>query len=214
MKRKAATPLLQTTRTQKPRYLNQTQSLVNPRVQKSLTEKKNLDVSATLTQTGVSSWTQVLPINIITVGTGPNNRIGRKVQQTKFLLRWASNTGALAIDISPWRFLVVFDKQTNAALPVVTDILQINSIRSPNNLSNSDRFITICDFITETPSTSNQSLTGIQTRKINLEVMFNTTNGGTIADIQSGAFYILACNADATATHPIDVYTRIRYTDA
>ena len=41
--------------------------------------------------------------------------------------------------------VLVYDKETNGAAPIATDIFTVNDSMSPMNLANSDRFIVVAD---------------------------------------------------------------------
>jgi len=114
-------------------------------------EVKALDVPAapvTLNATGA-----VVCINLLSVGSSFFNRIGRKIN-----LKSLKCTGYIApiraqVLVDYIRILFVYDKQTNGALPAVSDILQTTSqtganttdILSGPNLNNRDRFVILRD---------------------------------------------------------------------
>lgn len=143
-------------------------------------------------------------------------RIGRKIVMKSLYLRYICSLGATSTGGSPVRIMVVYDKQANTAPPGVTDILLSDAHLSPNNLSNRDRFVVICDEMSEPISVQNNfSVSGTIYKKINLETMFNSGTAGTIADITSGSLYLLwAQNGQiGTANGAFNWRCRVRYTD-
>lgn len=192
-----------------------------------MAEKKNVDKDMTANggneitlAAGAATWiapSNATLLNGLVPGSLAVNRIGRKVCWTKFsLIYTVQYQMAVANSGSPFRIKVFFDKQANATAPAMTDVLQTNDFHSPNNLNNEDRFITICDFVTEPISAQNNwSVSGKEVRKLNLETIFNTGTAGTIADIQSGSIYLsVSQNGNIITTGPeLQAYTRLRFLD-
>jgi len=44
-----------------------------------------------------------------------------------------------------FRLLILYDKQTNGALPATGDVVNTTDFHAPLNLANSDRFVTVFD---------------------------------------------------------------------
>jgi len=131
-------------------------------------------------------------------------------------LRWTANLSPTSIVGSPIRVLVIYDKQSNAALPAILQIVNTNDFLSPMNLSNSDRFTVIRSFYTEPLSVNNNySVSGHEYIKMDLEAIYNDTNGGTIADIQTGSIILLvAQDSNITTAGPFFSFiSRIRFDD-
>lgn len=155
------------------------------------------------------------PVFIMPLAQGPdiNQRIGRKVRAKKLnLIGTFVNQGPVSI-----RLIVYYDRQNNGALPgpLVTDLLQVDTFTSPNNLNNRERFTKIVDVITNIDVQTNQGAVIRLSRKLDLDVIYNSSNTGTNQDVSTGAFYMiaahlsLAANATATIIRP-----RIRFVDA
>lgn len=174
-------------------------------------------------------------VNLCTLGSDMTNRIGRKICLSSFQMRGylrnaASVTGAAAVvPPSQCRWMLVWDTQPNGALPSITDILNSGSSTSQLNLNNRDRFRIIREkiwaldpyIVSATASQSvatavNQTKTVKVFKKLkDLEVIFNSTNGGTIADIQTGALLsVWVGNSAASADGPEFVGSyRVRFSD-
>jgi len=170
---------------------------------------------------GVDTFGAAILLNGIAQGTTASTRVGRKLTIKSLLLKYTWNRGAASTGGSPLRILVVYDRQTNATAPAITDILVVDEFTSPNNLSNRDRFITIFDHIAEDVGGGDVTggyrycTSGVLYKSLNLEQMFNTGNAGTVGDITSGSIYLFVAQAGflATANGNFTMYSRMRYTD-
>lgn len=168
--------------------------------------------------TNLAAGSAIYNINGIAQGTDYNQRIGREIFQKSLYLRMfgADVTGTS----TQVRVMLVFDKQTNGVLPLISDILTSVSLLACNNLNNRERFVTISDkqFITSgTNAGPSNSFMNNKYKKIRLPVTFNNT-GSTIADINTGALYlvIIAQNAFSgllTNTLNFSFVARTRFTD-
>lgn len=187
-------------------------------------ELKNLDVDDTLTTgtniaipASVSTWvigaTQLL--NGMAQGTTATTRIGRKVQGTKITISYTATLAANSTQGGVLRIRVVYDKQSNGAAFAITDYLAINAFDSPNNLDNSDRFITLANHQTEPISLANNfSVCGKINIPLSLETMY-TGNGAVIANILSGSIYLIVAQDGEIATGgpSLGFYSRYRFKD-
>lgn len=141
------------------------------------------------------------------------------------------------------RVILVWDCQPNGAAPALSDILAtqypgppVVNIK-PNiaqlNINNRDRFRILSDkTFTFDPMTFEAAIVeeGAQVfgagkitqqyrkfKKVNLETIFGDTSGGTIADIKSGALYLVTCGSvpDSLDENVVEMEftSRIRYSD-
>lgn len=218
MKRTAQGQLQKSAPPKKPALVRQ-RSLSNPGTLKRLVpEKKNIDFIQVFNlapnQGSSGSWNGPVLLNGIATGGSPNQRQGRSVQMKSIQVRLATIT----TNPQPhtFRVLVVYDKQTNAALPTVAAVLESAvSSESPMNLSNGKRFIVLMDYMTNpTGLTGAIIMDPMQYRKINLPIEFNLGLGATIGDITTGGIYVLITSNQLNAELPrVSFYSRIRYTD-
>lgn len=187
---------------------------------KNAEEWKNVDVTgADVALPQTQTWSAPVLLNLATAGTGPQNRIGRRILMRSVNYRFhlgeadgASATGG--IGATNIRVLVVYDKQTNGGNPAITDVLTADSFQSPNNLANTDRFLIVSDQIFQTGDTT-QATIGKHGRKLSLDTMFNNGGAGTVADVNSGGLFVFFSTANMAAGPPvINYYFRVRYTDA
>lgn len=121
-------------------------------------ETKALDVydaNYNLNQTAV-----ITPLNLVRTGSSINNRIGRRIEMKSVRI-----TGRLeavrTVNVEDYvRILVIYDRQTNGALPAFADILAdiledastISSVYSGAALNNRDRFVILRDKRIAVPS--------------------------------------------------------------
>lgn len=180
-------------------------------------ELKFIDQSANTAVTfGVSTFAAPVLLNGVQQGSDATTRIGRKMIMKSLLLRWSWNLGATSTGGSPVRILIVYDKQANAVAPAISDVLVADTFISQNNLNNRDRFVILCDQITEPVSANaNGSIGGSVYKKINLETMFNAGTAGTIGDITSGSVYLFVAQTAniGTANASFNWRSRIRFQD-
>jgi len=128
-------------------------------------EIKGIDITNATTPTTntLVAWTlnstpKISPLNLITIGSSAWNRIGRKVSlksvRVRGFITTTGNANALTVP-SYHRFLIIYDKQPNGALPVLGDIFldqssvaadsSVSLVTSGLNLNNRDRFEIIMD---------------------------------------------------------------------
>lgn len=197
-------------------------------------EKKVNDINTATYQVNTTGVFTLLANPIL--GSDMNNRIGRKIILKSFYIRGRVLTEASTnitttqqVSSQMARFIVFADLQPNGAAPAVTDLLVEALPSSQLNLNNRDRFVVYCDkhYVFDPfrqTFAANDSFGG-QTnqvklvkkfKRIRLESIYNATNGGTIADINSGALYMFWIGSIAAGTSDINaiVSTRVRYMDA
>lgn len=155
-------------------------------------------------------------LNGIANGTDASTRIGRKAIMKTILLRVNFSMAATSTRGGAFRILVVYDKQTNAAAPAITDILVTDNFNSANNLSNRDRFVTIFDQITDPVDAGGPCSNGVVLyKKINLETLWNAGTTAAVGSIASGAIYMFIAQTGGilVANPSLVVNARVRYTD-
>jgi len=190
-------------------------------------EKKvaDLTVANYVADTTGAVTTLALPI----LGSDMTNRIGRKIQMKSLYIRGVLQRESTAVDTVHdaclCRLIIVYDKQPNGAVPAITDILVTSSSISQLNLNNRDRFQVIKDkqwvlgpYWTQSTATTSFAVADRVTypvkifKKLNLETVFNAANGGTIADINTGALFMVTIGHRADGGS-FSVCTRVRYDD-
>jgi len=165
---------------------------------------------------GVDTFSAPVLLNGLVPGSTATTRIGRKVILKSLLFRYRINTIATTVGGSPVRFLIVYDKQANATAPTILDVLEADDFTSPNNLSNRDRFVTLCDHMAAPVSQNgNQSIADVVYKPLNLETMFNDGVAGTIGDITTGSIYFFYAQTAGITVTPsqFEWDFRIRFSD-
>jgi len=200
-------------------------------------EKKFLDMSdggvgvADLRKANPNYWC----VNGIAVGTGPSERVGRKVKIHSLQFR-VTMIRAANEEAHMQRVMVVWDKQangttlTNALLLAPQDAATNNWILKNNLLDNRDRFVVLYDkyrMLGESDNTAdNQRFMGnpivfwqkfIKFPKEKMGADFSTTfggNGATAADITTGSLWLVIMSDDDDAgDNKFWFQSRVRYTD-
>jgi len=173
-----------------------------------------------------------------TVGAALNQRVGRKITIRKVKVHGTiaippQAAQAAADSAAKVRIVLVMDQQTNAAPMLSADLFNnagaaattINSFQNPNNFG---RFRVLKDKMI---SLSNLNLAGSPTTadviqaaaKLNfkfavnfkkpIEVHFNATNGGTVADIVDNSLHMICATDNATYAPTLAYYSRVCYKD-
>lgn len=195
-------------------------------------ELKAFDV--TTGQIDVLAAGSIVELCIPQLGSDFNNRIGRKITMKSIYLRLMVGVkeafGMTAVNtVAPGmcRLILFADYQPNGSVPAVTDLLVGISALAQLNLNNRDRFKVLRDITYSFDAfqllASDASPAWCKTitcdevyKKINVECIFNGTNGGTVADINSGALYTLFISTNAlSGTHyQYSMSSRVRYVDS
>lgn len=192
-------------------------------------ERKFFDIDTATYQANTTGSFTLLYVPIL--GSDFTNRIGRKtiVKSTyirgRVLLEALNNQFAtVTVAALQARMIVFIDNQPNGAAPAVTDLLKEAVPSSQLNANNRDRFRIIKDktyvfdgFVNVTTATQsqaafNRNIYDIKCfKKLNIETIFNGTNGGTIGDINTGALYMFwISNTIAGANIDVNAVVSIR----
>ena len=180
-------------------------------------ELKYIDTNANTALTFASSaFSTGVLLNGVAQGSDATARIGRKMVMKSLLLRWTWNLASTSTGGSPVRVMVVYDKQANATAPAITDVLVVDSFIGQNNLNNRDRFVVLCDYLSEPiGSNGDTSVGGVIYKRLNLETMFNSGSAGTIGDITSGSVYLFVAQTGGigVVNPTFNWRARVRFTD-
>ncbi len=200
------------------------------------TERTSSAVVSSATNAGTQAVPNVGTPNTLcvpVVGSAINQRIGRKVNVHRIVIKGAINvppqTAQSAADVIPViRLSLVQDMQTNSAQATGTDWLQsvvsassTQAIQGFQSLNNLGRFKVIKDKIInlQNPNMANDAAaTGnivqaallrqfkfVFKPKTPVSVSFNSTNGGTISDVVDNSWSVYA-NCSSTAMTPAIYY--------
>lgn len=172
-----------------------------------MAEEKRIDVS---TSYAVSSAGTVTLLNGIARGTDNTGRLGRVVYMVDVRLR-LSMLNAAANDTL--RHIVLYDAQANGTAPAVTDVLQAASPLSDYNLDNVGRFEVLYDELYAVRTVYNPLDVLDIALPVPWEVVFNAGNAGTVADIITGALYLVSVGSQAVNTTTETLYSRVCFYD-
>lgn len=178
---------------------------------------------------------QIIPLNLIQLGSGAFNRIGRKVTLKSLRLQgFAVNLSDAGGPSTPnlMRMVVVYDKQPSGTLPNFNDIFEgvdqqgntVSTIFSSLNYSNMSRFQVIRDTVIDFNAGPNTSATTAvrvlksidDYIKVNRETVYSgTANPVSITNISSGALYLVlrSVNNAADAHSTVGIQCRLKYHD-
>jgi len=194
-------------------------------------EVKAVDItgSLALNNTGVGSGHTAL-LNGLVLGTDRFNRIGRRINVKKISVKMQLFTLADPVTVvdDVLRFALIWDEQPTGVLPTASDLWQTvtaagvasTNLLSHNNLNNSARFKMLrTHTVTIVPE-----LQGLESYKercywewnvpLNVITQYNTGNTGGLADITTGAIYIVGHgNASAVAQWGCNYDCRTKYLD-
>lgn len=204
-------------------------------------EVKTCDVNST--SVAVSTTGVFTCLNIIEQGAAFYQRVGlqavmKSLRLSGFFILSGTNAAATALDYV--RLIIFYDRQANKAFPSQADILQLtneagtteSTSLSNINMYNRDRFKIIRDDRILLPPAgaagvaANSPFVYIDPEmKMNvdhyvklgdLETQYNQTNGGSVADIQTGSLNLLVVSNQVLAANSAYdfVFTaRLRYMD-
>jgi len=185
----------------------------------ALMKHEQKDVTQKLTSQLVASQvTATLSnLNLVAQGAGASERNGRRIVMKSLWVRWDFQMQPTTAGGSPFRIIVVYDKQNNAASPVALDILLTDEIGGMKNLSNERRFVTIMDEFIECMGTAGpQGVCGQRYVKLpNLVTEFNTQTSAVDSAMTTGLLRMLVYqNGRLITTNPTgNVFTRVRFVD-
>jgi len=180
---------------------------------------------------------RIQPVNLITSGSGFNNRIGRKIEMQSLHLHGVLvQTGTATTTTDYTRIVVVYDRQTNGAIPVLQDIFTnysqtsstSSSVFSDLNPDERERFQILADYRLVLPATTAAGTTGASdglqpTFNVNRFIKLNgastiykgDTSPSVIGDIATGALYIITMGSFAPGSEGFKAVLswRLRYKD-
>lgn len=192
-------------------------AIVNKQINKK-TEKKHVHLQDNLTP--ITNAGHFFHINKIALGAEDYQHVGNKIQCLRIGLRGIVMPSTENVVVDPYneiRMIVLYDKQTNGALPAIGEIFTYpTDVNSPRNPDFSDRFITLADKSFLVYNKTGQNYQGSKFR-INIKKKLKTEfkgNGNTIADISTGSVFVFWLSDSVLADHPFVKYdTAYTYMD-
>ncbi len=166
------------------------------------------------------------PLNIIPVGSAVEQRLGRRVQMASAYIRCNVIPPVVSSGNSPiiCRFMLIYDKQTNGALPAGTDFLDAATVHSQLNMENRARFEVLLDKTITLNTTAGvgdgttnfwavQGLFWKKFIKLHRRDVIYGSSVPSIADIATGGlyFFFLSNKAAGVLAPTADYEIRVRY---
>lgn len=187
--------------------------------QVSRSEWKSVDVNTTV---ATDTTGTVTLLNGLARGDDIGDRSGREVLLKSVQLKYETyGTNATGVQ-QEHRVLLLYDRQTNAAAPVIADILTAISTTHPRNLENRKRFKIFMDrtvslgvAITASFPRADSVHCDDYFRKLRHPMVFNGNNNANVGDIVSGAIFLVTIGSIAAgATAGSTAFSsRIRFVD-
>lgn len=151
-------------------------------------------------------------LNGIQLGDTAATRTGQSVKCVKIDLNISVIGNQTATSILG-RILVVMDKQPNAAIFAIGDLLNATSVTSMFAIGNQMRFAVLYD--ESYAMNINGNFCFVERKVINCQshTEYNTGNSGLVADINTNSIYLLHFSDQATNTPSISFYSRYWFVD-
>lgn len=172
----------------------------------------------------LSSTASIVALNLCAQGDSEIQREGMKSTMTSILLRGVINPGTVTCHV---RLIVVWDKQTNGALPTITDVLDNTVItgtsHAPRNLEGSERFKFLMDRHFNIPAVTLPTDKGYRELKF-FKTLKSSKKGTTyvtkfnaataaIGSITTGSIIVIALSDVAANGAVIYLGSRVRFMD-
>jgi len=198
---------------------SQASSLIN-RILNKRAEHLYNDTSSTLAFDTTGS---VLLLNGIAESDDIAGRTGRQIRMLSFESIGLCYPQDAAVNDNLCRVILVYDKQTNGAAPVITDVLTASSSIALHNLNNKRRFDFLLDESFSLGARTEAATLAVssapvhcafkRTLQMQRKVQYNNT-GATVAAITTGSLYLFTIGSiAATNGHNLSHSTRVIYID-
>lgn len=173
-----------------------------------LTEAHAGDISTSVYAVDATA-TNVVHLNPIALGDGLADRHANRVTMTQLQIRGAVTAGASGV-IGQGCLMIVYDRQPQGALPVLTDILDTANVNSFQSLTTRDRFEILWryDYVVEGSAAAPTADAG---RRVDKTILMRKqaaytvgTSSGAIANVRTGGLYFVFVGsgiAGSTATN-------------
>ncbi len=204
-------------RRRKPRAQAQAKTAVDKRQDAKidklyrLHEMKHIDVVQGVTS--LSTTPQIVLLNGTTADDTDTGRGGNKIMMNSFTFKFSLVN---ADTVQLYRVIILYDRQTNGALPAANDVLQTaGEPLSQLTWVNRKRFKILFDnvYYTNTQELS-QSETSHFKFKQNAQRVMYSSGVNTIAAIISGSLILVALSDSGATSHPtLEFTTRCNFND-
>nr|WAE42749.1 MAG: capsid protein [Cressdnaviricota sp.] len=156
----------------------------------------------------------IVLLNGMAPGSGASQHIGKEIimKSIEFKAQGQNNYATSGTA----RMLLVYDRQSNGATPAITDVLIAATVQALRNLDNRKRFKILMDYKCSMTGNAGGVFSANHTfyRRLRHPVEFNAGVAGTVADIISGAVFLITLGTQVNGSAiTFGETTRIRYTD-
>ncbi len=173
------------------------------------TEFKSNDTDGATT---VTTTPLILLISGLARGDDLGDRDGRMVRWKSVSVKLQITMHATPID-DMIRIMVVIDKQPNETLLVIGDLLLSVTPQGQKNLSQRRRFVILKDEVISLSVGEGTTRFFQWYKKIDMKTIFDDSDAGTIADIETNAMYLILFGTEATNGITVGRTTRLRFID-
>lgn len=161
----------------------------------------------------IDSTTSVVLINGCTRGPDSVSRLGRQIRMRKIEMRYQGYATAGTGTDQIHRIVVVYDKQANGVAAAYSDVFGgSTSVHYPISMSTASRFEILYDYRVAV-NAAGEPGTNYATQfceRMDHMVTFNSGSLGTIADINTGALYVMLSGTNAAGASAGTVQGRVR----
>ncbi len=177
-------------------------------------ETKIIAVSSTMSSDTTGN---IALLNGIQRGLDYHERLGRVIHMKSVTLKLFNYaTAGTGVDQFQ-RVLVVLDKQSNGTALAIADVLTSAAVTSFDNLNYRERFVILHDSTIHCNATGEAGSQRFRKLTIGLgrEVVFNSGNAGSVADIATNSLYLISIGsiAPGATAGSLQYATRVLFTD-
>jgi len=160
----------------------------------------------------ISTTPSIALINASVVGDDFDNRDGRSIRIKSVQIALTVFFNASATQTAT-RMMVVIDKQPNETLLVIGDLITATNSHAMRNLDQRKRFVILWDRVVTQGDQENAPRHIEFYKKLDMITVYDDSNAGTIADIETNALYLILFSTEATNTPTVGRTTRVRFID-
>ncbi len=160
---------------------------------------------------GISTTPTFTLLNGSVTGDDVSNRTGRSVKFENCDLRFILTNNATAV--TTYSRMVIRDKQPNAAIFAIADLITATTVVAPYNTNNQYRFVIEYDEVIPLSTSGQDNVSVVKRLPSQFHTEYNSVNGGTIADITSNSLYLVCFSDQATNTPTFQANIRSWFVD-
>ena len=151
-------------------------------------------------------------LNGLQRGDTLDSREGRQVRGKSLEMRFLQSISTSAVN-TQMRYILVIDKQANAASPTFNDILTSTSVTAARNLDNRKRFVVLKDKQITLRDNNTSELFFKWYIPIDCKTVYNASNVGDISDIETNSIWLFMFSSETTNLPVTNIQSRYRFID-